>query len=93
MATKQFFPIHLTNLMRVPQEKEQAVALLESLKKTMNELEAEEENPCKIFRLSMEEGYLFNAALKDATNVLIVYANLFQSIKELQEIIESKNWD
>jgi hypothetical protein len=93
MATNQFFPIHLTNLMRVPQEKDEAIALLSSLKKTMEELEAEDENPCKIFRLSMEEGYLFSAALKDATNALTVYANLYQSIKELTSILENKNWE
>lgn len=92
MATNQNFPIHLTNHMKVPQDKESAVELLNSLRKTIHELEEENENPCVIFRNSMEEGYLFNAALKDATNALTVYANLYQSAKELDEIIQNKIW-
>jgi hypothetical protein len=92
MATNQNFPIHLTNLMKVPLEKEAAVELCNSLKKTLREMEEENENPCLIFRNNMDEGYLFNAALKDAMNLLTVYANIYQSIKELEEIIELKNW-
>ncbi|MCC5815761.1 MAG: hypothetical protein JJT78_13495 [Leptospira sp.] len=78
--------------MRVPLEKEAAIELCNSLKKTLGQLEEENENPILIFRSSMKEGYLFNPALKDATNALTVYANIYQSIKELEEIIELKNW-
>lgn len=92
MGSNQHFPIHLTNHMKVPQEKEQAIELLNSFHKTLSEMETDKENPCLTFRQNMEEGYLFNAALKDATNVLQVYANLYQSAKELKEIIDNKDW-
>lgn len=93
MATNQFFPIQLTNQMMVPKTKNEAIDLLESLRKTLHEMEEEKENPILVFKQSMEEGFLFSAALKDATNCLTVYANLYQSIKELEYIIANKNWD
>ncbi|WCL50321.1 hypothetical protein [Leptospira sp. GIMC2001] len=93
MTTGQFFPIRLTNLMKVPQTKLEAEELLASFKKTLAELEEEDNNPCAVFRKNMEEGYLYIAALKDATNALTVYTNLYQSMLELTEILEKKNWE
>ncbi|NCN09032.1 MAG: hypothetical protein GW938_04225 [Leptospira sp.] len=93
MATSQLFPIRLTNLMKVPETKSLAEELLASLQKTLVELENPEENPCLVFKQNMEEGFLFPAALKDASNAVTVYANIYQSIIELKEILELKKWD
>ncbi|PJE01591.1 MAG: hypothetical protein CK427_10575 [Leptospira sp.] len=93
MATSQLFPIRLTNLMKVPETLVLAEELLASLQKTLIELENPDENPVTIFKKNMEEGFLFPAALKDATNAVTVYANIYQSILELKEIIELKKWD
>jgi tRNA(Ile2) C34 agmatinyltransferase TiaS len=92
MPGSQNFPIRLTNLMKVPQDKESAMELLASLEKTLRELEEEKENPILVFKENMDNGYLYAAAIKDATNSLNVYAGLYQSAKELREIIEKKNW-
>ncbi len=92
MATSQLFPIRLTNLMKIPDTKSQAQELLLSLEKTLQELEKPKENPCLVFKTNMEEGFLFPAALKDAVNAVTEYANLYQSILELKEILELKKW-
>lgn len=79
--------------MKVPKTKKETEDLRASLQKTLSELEADNENPNVIFRKNMEEGYLYNAAFKDASNALQVYAGIYQSIKELEEILEKKEWD
>jgi len=93
MATSQLFPIRLTNLMKIPETKPLAEELLTSLQRTLVELENPEENPCLIFKQNMEDEFFFPAALKDATNAVTVYANIYQSILELKEILELKKWD
>jgi len=77
----------LTNGWKIPSSPQERRELRESFAKTVREMESE--NPILIFKEHMENGLLHKAALQDSMNQLTTYANLYQSIKELDAILQS----
>ncbi len=79
----------LANGWKIPSTVSEKIELLSSYQKTLEQMETE--NPISIFKEHMENGLLHKAALQDAMNQLTTYANLFQSAKELTELIAKSN--
>lgn len=75
----------LTNGWKIPVSIDEKRELKQSYDKTLREMESE--NPILIFKEHMQNGLLHKAALQDALNQLTTYANLYQSAKELEELI------